>query len=136
MTVAEIFERMDYLNSVINAKVRLVSALRDTLSIGAPPTDAEHVSHTRNVHAMQDRIAAIVDAERETDVLVDELADLRNTVGSAINKLTDPREADYLTRRYLIGSSVRDIAREENYSRRRVEQILKDGVTHLEALLA
>ena len=136
MTATEIFERMDYLNSVINAKMRLVSALRDSLGISAPPTDAEHVSHTRNVHAMQDRIAAIVDAERETDALVDELVDLKNTVGSAINRLSDPREVDYLTRRYFMGSSVRDIAREDNYSRRRVEQILKDGVTHLEPLLA
>lgn len=136
MTVTEIFERMDYLNSVINAKRRLVSALRDSLSIGAPPTDAEHVSHTRNVHAMEGKIAAIVDAERETDALALELADLKDTVGSAINRLTDPREVDYLTRRYLLGSSVRDIARDVNYSRRRVEQILKDGVTHLEALLA
>ena len=135
MTAKECFQRMDDLNMIIDAKMRQTASLRDSLSISAPPPDAEHVSHTRNVHVMADRIAAVVDTERETDALVDELVDLKNRMISAINLLPDSKEAMFLTARFIEGRSTEEIAQEKHYTRRWVQQIVKDGTEHLDEIL-
>ena len=136
MTAKECFQRMDDLNMMIDAKLRQAASLRDSLSISAPPPDAEHVSHTRNVHVMADRIAAVVDAERETDALVDELVDLKNCMIDAINQLPDPKDVKLLTERYIDGKSTDEMAEETHYSRRRIQQLLREGTERLDTLLA
>ena len=135
MTAKECFKRMDDLNMMIAAKTRQIASLRDSLSINAPTTDAEHVSHTRNVHVMADRIAAVVDAERETDALVDELVDLKNRMIGAINQLPDSKEAMFLTERFIEGKSTDTIAKEKHYTHRWVQQIVKVATEHLDVIL-
>ncbi len=135
MTAKECFQRMDDLNMMIDAKLRQIASLRDLLSINPPPPDAEHVSHTRNVHVMADKVAAVVDAERETDALVDELADLKNRMIEAINQMPDSKEAMFLTARFIEGRSTEEIAKEKHYTRRWVQQIVKDSTEHLDVIL-
>ena len=135
MTAKECVQRMDDLNMMIDAKTRQAASLRDSLSIGAPPPDAERVSHTRNVHVMADRLAAVVDVERETDALIDELVDLKNFMITAINQLPDSKEAMFLTERFIEGKSTEKIAKEKHYTRRWVQQIVKVGTEHLDAFL-
>ena len=136
MTAKECVQRMDDLNMMINAKTRQAASLRDSLSIGAPPPDAERVSHTRNVHVMADKLAAVVDVERETDALVDELVDLKSWMIDAINQLPDPKGVTLLTERYIDGKSTDAIAEEKHYSRRRIQQLLREGTEQLDMILA
>ena len=135
MTAKEYFQRMDDLNMLIEAKMRQTASLRDSLSISAPPPDTEQVSHTRNVNIMADRIAAVVDAERETDALVDELVNLKNRLIDGINQLSDSKEAMFLTARFIEGRSTEEIAQEKHYTRRWVQQIVKEGTEHLDEIL-
>ena len=135
-TAKEYFQRIDELNVLIHIKMRQAASLRDSLSISTPPPDAEHVSHTRNMNTMADKIAAVVDAERETDALVDELVQLKNELITYVNRLPDPKETMFITERYLEGKETDDIAEAHHYSRRRIQQLLKSGTEHLDAILS
>ena len=61
----------DYLDSVrvieirIQIKTRQAEHLRDTMSNITAPLDKEQVSHTKNVSAMQDTMAMVLDLEEE-----------------------------------------------------------------------
>ena len=135
MTAKEYFHRIDELNDMIPTKMRQIASLRDALGIAVPPTDAEHVSHTRNVHAMEDVVTALVDAEREVNALLDELVDLKNRMVHVIGQLADHKEVTLLTERYIAGKAIVAIATESGYSRRRVEQLIKRATEHVDVIL-
>lgn len=135
MTARECVDHLAELNEQIDKKLKLVSFMRSSLtSISAPPTDAEYVSHTKNVHAMQDTVAAIVDTEKEVDAMIDERVELRQRLVRAIAKLDDAVETYYVSKKYIECVSCREIAETENYSTRRVEQIVKAGMDHLDLI--
>ena len=136
MTAKECFQRMDELNILIRTRLRQTESLRASLSITAPPTDAECVSHTRNVHLMQDLVSALIDAEREMDSLVDELIGWKNVMIGIINQLSDPIDILFLTERYIEGRNTKAIAKTNNYTRRRVQQIIRNGIEHAEAFFS
>ena len=135
MTAKEYFQKIGLLNSMIRAKLMYINTLRDTLSISAPPTDNELISHTRNVHALADRVAMVMDAEKEADEMIDEMVDLRRRVVAAINQMDDLSQATFITARYLEGKTTKEIAQEHHYSVRWIEQRISDGMDKLTEIL-
>ena len=134
MNAKEYFDKIDALNMTINIKKAQIAALRDSLGISSPAPDSEQVSHTRNVHVMADKIAAVVDTERETEAMADELLDLKTYMIDAINRLPNSKEALFLTERYINGKDSAEIAKETNYTRRWVQKFIKKGRDHLDEL--
>lgn len=135
MTAKECFQRMDELNILIRTRLHQAESLRASLSITTPSTDGECVSHTRNVHLMEDLVSALIDTEREMDVLVDELVERKNRMIRVINQLSDPMEILLLTERYIEGKNTGAIAQAHNYTRRRVQQIIRNGIEYSEAFI-
>lgn len=134
MTAMERYERIEQLDILIRAREKQIAALRDALLPGAAPADAERVSHTRDVHAMESRIAAVVDAEREMDALAAERAGLQRELIGAINRLSDPREIMLMTERCVEGKSTAEIAEAHGYSRRWVEKIVKGAAERMDGI--
>ncbi len=135
MTVAEHFERLEYVAQLIAATERRIQAYRDALGACCSTPGAERVSHTRNTDALCDRVAAVVDAERELAGLKEEMTGLSAMVMRWISLLTDPQEITLMTMRYIEGKPNRDIARERNISNRRVQMVIKDARGHIEQRL-
>lgn len=136
MNAKEYFQRMDELHSLLRIKLQKIAFLRDTLSLSGPAIDAEQVSHSRNMHVTADKIASIVDAEREADAITDELVDLRQMLAPIVKQLPDPKEILFVTERYFEGMDTDAIAEAHHYSRRRIQQMLKNAAEHVDALLA
>jgi hypothetical protein len=62
------FDYLDSLRTIeirIQIKTRQAQHLRDTMSSITAPMDKEQVSHTKNVSAMQDTMAMVLDIEEE-----------------------------------------------------------------------
>ena len=136
MTTKEYLALMDQLKTLIRIKKRQAEALRIPPGITAPLPAADRVVQTKNVHYMDERIAGAVDAEREAEALELELIRVKQELIAAIDRLKDPTEALMITEYCLGGMNTEDIAEEHHYSRRRVQQILKSGTEHLDAILA
>ncbi len=135
MTTKELCARINMLNFRIDAKLRHIETLRDLLTVGSPPMDADHVSRTRDVSSMADRVAKVVDAEKEVDEMVDELDGLKKLLIATIGQLEDPVEMLFITERYLEGKGTDVIANEHRYTRRRIQQIIRAGREKLDAML-
>lgn len=70
------FDYLDSLRTIeirIQIKTRQARHLRDTMSNITAPMDMEQVSHTKNVSAMQDTMAMVLDLEEE-------ISELKNTL--------------------------------------------------------
>ena len=65
MTAKEYLSQAYRLDKRIDSKLEQLSDLRDTTTKATAVMNDAPVSHTRNVHSLQDTIAKIVDMENE-----------------------------------------------------------------------
>lgn len=136
MTAKERFERIDMLNAMIRVKMAYVARLRDALTISSPPTDAEYISRTRNVGSLADRIAMVVDAEREIDEMIDEMVDLKKQVEAALMLLDKPKHVSIMAAHFIEGKKPEEIAEEQHYTRRWVEKIIAESLAKMDEMLS
>jgi alpha-beta hydrolase superfamily lysophospholipase len=73
MTAKEYLSQAYRLDKRIDSKLEQLSDLRDTTTKATAVMNNTPVSHTRNVHSLQDTIAKIVDMEHELDRDIDAL---------------------------------------------------------------
>ena len=98
-------------------------------SIASPDLTKEKVSNTRNPEApFVNTITKLVDLEKETDVKISELLDLRMEIREAISLIEDAKRILVLRYRYIDFMKWEDIAEKMDYSLKSIHRI------HLAAL--
>ena len=110
MTAKEYLSQAYWLDRHIDSKLEQLSALRDTTTKATAVMNDAPVSHTRNVHSLQDTIAKIVDMEGELDHDIDALVDLKREMTRLIKEVKNPQYQLILEMRYLTYKNWREIA--------------------------
>ena len=123
MTAKEYLNQAYWLDRRIDSKLEQLSALRDTATKTTAVMDSEVVSHTRNVHSLQDVMAKIIDIQEEINGDIDALVDLKRDIMRTIREIEDPEAQTVLELRYLCFKRWEEISVIMNYSVRRVYQI-------------
>ena len=129
----------EYLDSIavagkrIKLKEERVQQLRESLTSVSAPMDKEQVSHTRNVSAMADSIARIIDMQHEIDQQLDHLHQLRQEAMRYFDQL-DPQYSQMLTLKYYDDLTVSQIEKRLLYSRSSVFRILGEATDALQTL--
>jgi len=123
MTAKEYLNQAYWLDRRIDSKLEQLSALRDTATKTTAVMDGEVVSHTRNVHSLQDVIAKIIDMQEEINGDIDALVDLKRDIMRTIKGIADPEGQTVLELRYLCFKRWEEISVIMNYSVRRIYQI-------------
>ena len=123
MTPKEYLNQAYWLDRRIDSKLEQLSALRDMATKTTAVMDGEVVSHTRNVHSLQDVIAKIIDMQEEINDDIDALVDLKRDIMQTIREIEDPEAQTVLELRYLCFKRWEEISVIMNYSVRRIYQI-------------
>ena len=131
MTPKEYLNQAYWLDRRIDSKLEQLSALRDTATKTTAVMDGEVVSHTRNVHSLQDVIAKIIDMQEEINSDIDALVDLKRDIMRTIREIEDPEAQTVLELRYLCFKRWEEISVIMNYSVRRVYQIHDEALEKL-----
>lgn len=131
MTAKEYLNQAYWLDRRIDSKLEQLSALRDTATKTTAVMEGEVVSHTRNVHSLQDVIAKIMDMQTEINNDIDALVDLKRDIMRTIREIEDPEAQTVLELRYLCFKRWEEISEIMNYSVRRVYQIHDEALEKL-----
>ena len=131
MAPKEYLNQAYWLDRRIDSKLEQLSALRDTATKTTAVMDGEVVSHTRNVHSLQDVIAKIIDMQEEINGDIDALVDLKRDIMQTIREIEDPEAQTVLELRYLCFKRWEEISVIMNYSVRRVYQIHDEALEKL-----
>ena len=89
------------------------------------------VSHTRNVHSMQDVIAKIIDMQTEINADIDHLVDLKREIMQVVKAVQNPEHQTLLELRYLCFKSWEDVAQELGYNVRHIYRLHDEAVEQI-----
>ena len=104
MTAKEYLSQAYWLDRRINSKLEQLSSLNDIATRSTSVMSDDVVSRTRNVHAMEDVIAKIVDMKAEVNAEIDRLVDLKRDIMEVVKAVDDPELQTLLELRYYIGN--------------------------------
>ena len=110
MTAKEYLNQAYWLDRRIDSKLEQLSALKDMATKTTSIMSDDVVSHTRNVHSMQDVIAKIIDMQAEINADIDRLVDLKRDIMQVVKTVDDPELQTLLEPRYLCFKDWQDIA--------------------------
>ncbi|MBR4538450.1 MAG: DUF1492 domain-containing protein [Clostridia bacterium] len=138
MTAKEYLGQAYWLDRRIDSKLEQLSALRETTTKATSVMNDTPVSHTRNMHSLQDVIAKIIDMENELNHDIDALVDLKKDIKRCIDAVENPEYKTLLELRYLTFKNWNEIAIIMSYEGRyvykvhgaalkQVDQILSEG---------
>ena len=114
MTAKEYLNQAFHLDQRINTKLEMLASLRDMATKTTSIMSDDVVSHTRNVHSMQDVIAKIADMQNEINEDIDRLVDLKQEIMHTIFAVQNPEFRTMLELRYFCFRSWEDIAAKMN----------------------
>ena len=123
MTAKEYLNQAYWLDRRIDSKLEQLSALRDTATKTTAVMDGEVVSHTRNVHSLQDVIAKIIDMQEEINGDIDALVDLKRDIMRTIKGIENPEYQTLLELRYLCFKRWEEISVVMNYNLRHIYRL-------------
>ncbi len=135
MTAKEYLGRACRLDHRINAKLDMLAALRDMATRTTSVMSEDVVSHTRNVHSLQDVIAKIIDTQEEINAEIDRLVDLKREVTEVIRQVRDPSCQVVLEYRYLCYRSWEEIADDMKLNVRSVYRLHGQALREVEAVI-
>ena len=92
MTAKEYLNQAYWLDRRIDSKLEQLSALKDMATKTTSIMSDDVVSHTRNVHSMQDVIAKIIDMQAEINADIDRLVDLKRDIMQVVKTVDDPEQ--------------------------------------------
>ena len=131
---------LDYLDSVrtieskIQIKTRQAQHLRETMCNNTVTMDTEQVSHTRNVSAMANTMAMILDIEEEISKLRNILCKRQKEILTILDKM-EPEYASVLSGRFIEGKSVKELRTVLFLSRRQIERRMNDALAEFQIKL-
>ena len=123
MTPKEYLNQAYWLDRRIDSKLEQLSALRDTATKTTAVMDGEVVSHTRNIHSLQDVIAKIIDMQEEINSDIDALVDLKRDIVRTIKGIENPEYQTLLELRYLCFKRWEEISVVMNYNLRHIYRL-------------
>lgn len=135
MTAKEYLGQAYWLDQRINSKLNMVVSLRETATKTTSVMHDDVVSHSRNVHSMQDVIVKIIEIERELDDDIDRLIDLKHEIIDVIGQISDPPAQVVLEYRYVCYRQWKDIAAELGMHVRNVYRLHERGLQEAEKIL-
>ena len=135
MTAKEYLAQIRRLDGLINSKLAILSTLEASATSTSAVTEVEPVSHTRNVHALQDTVVKIMELREEINSDTDALVDLREEVQRVIHRVDDARCQTVLILRYVWLKPWKDIAAALSYSVRAVYKVRDRAIEKLDAVL-
>ena len=124
MTAQEYLSQAYMIEQQIRSKQAQIESLRALASCITPrPTDQEPVSHTRNVHSMEDTVLKIIEANRELAVQIDALVDKKIEISRIISRVENVEFRLVLEKRYLTFCTWEEIAADLHYSVRTAQRM-------------
>ena len=93
----------------IDGKFRQVQSLRAIATRMTGSYEGEVVSHTQNVHSMEDAIVKVIMLEKELDAEIDKLVDMRRVIKEVIDEVPDEEQRILLELRYESSCSWKEI---------------------------
>ena len=110
MTTKEYLNQAYWLDRRLDSKLEQLSTLKDMVTKTTSILSNAVVSHTRNVHSMQDIIAKIIDMQAEINADIDRLVDLKRDIMQVVKSVGDPELQMLLELRYLCFKDWTEIA--------------------------
>lgn len=136
MNAQEYLEQISRLDRLINSRLAILSSLENSATRTTAVMEGEVVSHSRNVHALQDTIAKIMDMRDEINVITDEFVDLKADAEAAIRHLSDAACQAVLILHYVQLEPWKDVASAMFYNLRTVYKIRDRALEELDTLIA
>ena len=131
MTAKEYLNQAYWLDRRIDSKLEQLSALKDMATKTTSVMNDDVVSHTRNVHSMQDVIAKIIDMQAEINADIDQLVDLKREIMQVVKSVQNPEHQTLLELRYLCFKSWEDVAEELGYNVRHIYRLHDEAVEQI-----
>ena len=131
MTPKEYLNQAYWLDRRIDSKLEQLSALKDMVTKTTSAMTDDVVSHTRNVHSMQDVIAKIIDMQAEINADIDRLVDLKSEIMHVIKDVRNPEHQTLLELRYLCFKSWEYVAEQMGYNVRHIYRLHDEAVEQI-----
>lgn len=131
MTPKEYLNQAYWLDRRIDSKLEQLSELRNMAVKTTSIMTEDVVSHTRNVHSMQDVIAKIVDMQTEINTDIDRLVDLKSEIMHVIKAVKNPEHQTLLELRYLCFKSWEYVAEQMGYNVRHIYRLHDEAVEQI-----
>ena len=128
MTPKEYLNQAYWLDRRIDSKLEQLSELRNMAVKTTSIMTEDVVSHTRNVHSMQDVIAKIVDMQAEINADIDRLVDLKSEIMHVIKTVKNPEHQTLLELRYLCFKPWEYVAEQMGYNIRHIYRLHDEAV--------
>ena len=130
----------EYLMSINRAWARIqfkkqqLQSLEDQLLCLSVPMDKEQVSHTKNVGAMANTVAMIVDMQEEIALQMSEYVKAKSEAVHLLEKV-NPDSATILTNRFFHGKTVQELGKDMYLTRRHAQRRLCDAIAAFQIVL-
>ena len=135
MTAKEYLSQAYWLDRRMNSKLEQLSSLNDIATRSTSVMSDDVVSRTRNVHAMEDVIAKIVDMKAEVNAEIDRLVDLKRDIRELIAQIRKPEYRTLLELRYLGFRTWDAIAEEMGFEPRTIYRFHSNALRVVERLM-
>ena len=118
----------------IEIKKRQLMDLQDLITCITAPMDKELVSHTRNVDAMPDTIALIIDLKNELEAQTVENIRRKREAYQLLEQI-DPEKSVYLIEHYIEGKTLTEISRTHHIEKRWVKRRIASAIADFQLVL-
>ena len=136
MTAKEFLSRAYRLDTCINNRFEQLNRLKQLAGRTTAAYSGEVVSHSRNVHANEDAIIRIIEAEQELNREIDDLIAIKDDIKQVIALVADPTCRLLLESRYLCMNRWDDVCGKLEVSRSRVFELHQTALSMVETVLA
>ncbi len=131
MTRKEYLNQAYWLDRRIDSKLEQLSALKEMATKTTNIMNDDVVSHSRNLHSLQDVISKIIDMQAEINNDIDHLVNLKQEIMQVIKGVQNPEHQILLEQRYLCFKSWESVAEELGYNIRHVYRLHDEAVEQI-----
>ena len=131
MTRKEYLNQAYWLDRRIDSKLEQLSALKEMATKTTSIMNDDVVSHSRNLHSLQDVISKIIDMQAEINNDIDHLVNLKQEIMQVIKGVQNPEHQILLEQRYLCFKSWESVAEELGYNIRHVYRLHDEAVEQI-----
>lgn len=110
MTTKEYLNQINKINLMIEAKLEDIACLRNIACRITVPTENERVKSSIDIDKMSNAVTKIIELEKETEVLVDELIKKRKMIIKQIDDMDNSDYYSFLTYKYVQLLQTKEIA--------------------------
>lgn len=135
MNAKEYLSQAWLLEKQVDSKLQQIAALRSSAEGLNQCIEAEPVSHSRNVSAMQDTVNKIVEAEIELNEEIVHLVDLKREIKEVINQVRNVTYKLILEKRHLSFKKWEEIAEDLGYTARWAQIRYGEALEKVEEIL-